>query len=597
MPFPSTKSIAPCDTFMMASVQSGHRFSIETFLKPTFCVQCDKMIMGVVRQGYKCSNCDCAFHKDCIQNATTGCSKQKFPTTTNSPEITTGMPHQLKLSNYMVPTKCAICHDLLKGVFKQGLQCIYCQYNVHEKCQKAVATNCLRSPVVPDNQGGQALGTELQIRRDKECGILMRGYLDHFTDQDSHETRHFWCLSPTVISLYDKEPSKEAAASMVISLKHIEKIQNNGSQEVGNKYHFAISTRELNLYVVVPDLDKMMVQLGLPLVSSWETAIRQALSAIFIAKEVKRMSSVKGMSSAITSELGDRFDILHDKKIGNGQFGAVYKAFDKKTQTEVAVKLIDKRRFSPDSLKNEVLILQQLDHPGIISMLSVQESPEMVYVFMEMMDGGDLFDYIVQRPQQKLCEREARVFTAQILAAIRYLHNRDVAHCDLKPENILLTKIDHLTRDVPDEYQPQQIKLCDFGYSRIIGEASFRKSIVGTPAYLAPEVMMNQAYNRSLDLWSVGVIIYVALTGYFPFKDIAELKDRMHSFSKMFPVDLWQECTYPAVHLTGLLLQVKPSDRPTAKDCLQHEWLTGEECRQDLQKLQQRTGKTWLTGI
>ena len=93
-------------------------------------------------------------------------------------------------------------------------------------------------------------------------------------------------------------------------------------------------------------------------------------------------------------------------------------------------------------------------------------------------------------------------FFLQILVALKHLHYRNIVHCDLKPENVLLSS-------VTNECGYPQIKLCDFGFARIIEEKSFRRSVVGTPAYLAPEVLLNKGYNRSLDMWSVGVVVYV----------------------------------------------------------------------------------------
>jgi protein kinase D len=103
----------------------------------------------------------------------------------------------------------------------------------------------------------------------------------------------------------------------------------------------------------------------------------------------------------------------------------------------------------------------------------------------------------------------------------------------LKPENILLTS----DSDFP------QVKLCDFGFARIIGERSFRRSVVGTPAYLAPEVLRNKGFNRSLDMWSVGVIVYVSLSGTFPFNEDEDINDQIQNAEFMYPPNPWREVT------------------------------------------------------
>ena len=98
---------------------------------------------------------------------------------------------------------------------------------------------------------------------------------------------------------------------------------------------------------------------------------------------------------------------------------------------------------------------------------------------------------------------------------------------------------------------PPQVKLCDFGFARIIGEKSFRRSVVGTPAYLAPEVLLNQGYNRSLDMWSVGVIMYVSLSGTFPFNEDEDIKDQIQNAAFMYPACPWSCISAGGV---GLLL-------------------------------------------
>uniref|UniRef100_A0A915M733 protein kinase C n=1 Tax=Meloidogyne javanica TaxID=6303 RepID=A0A915M733_MELJA len=172
------------------------------------------------------------------------------------------------------------------------------------------------------------------------------------------------------------------------------------------------------------------------------------------------------------------YQLQREKILGSGQFGTVFSAVHRHSRREVAVKMIAKDRFSKKSsavetLKSEVAILQAVDFQGIIKLESI---------------------------------------------ALRYLHSRGIAHCDLKPENVLLS-------DFKSNFP--QTKLCDFGYARFIGETQFRKTIVGTPAYLAPEVLKKKGYNKSLDMWSVGVIVYVTLSGTFPFNENEEITDQI----------------------------------------------------------------------
>lgn len=122
-----------------------------------------------------------------------------------------------------------------------------------------------------------------------------------------------------------------------------------------------------------------------------------------------------------------------------------------------------------------------------------------------------------------------------------------------------------------------QVKLCDFGFARIIGEKSFRRSVVGTPAYLAPEVLRNKGYNRSLDMWSVGVIIYVSLSGVFPFNEDEDINDQIQNAAFMYPTNPWKEITPQAIDLINNLLQVKSRKRLTVDKALVHPWMEVKE--------------------
>lgn len=143
--------------------------------------------------------------------------------------------------------------------------------------------------------------------------------------------------------------------------------------------------------------------------------------------------------------------------------------------------------------------------------------------------------------------------------ALRHLHFKNIVHCDLKPENVLLASAEPFPQVKPAGkcrrklsgsacgltrcayLPPLQVKLCDFGFARIIGEKSFRRSVVGTPAYLAPEVLRSKGYNRSLDMWSVGVIVYVSLSGTFPFNEDEDINDQIQNAAFMYPPTPWKD--------------------------------------------------------
>lgn len=212
------------------------------------------------------------------------------------------------------------------------------------------------------------------------------------------------------------------------------------------------------------------------------------------------------------------------------------------------------------------------------------ETPEKVFVVMEKLHG-DMLEMILSSEKGRLPERLTKFLITQILAALRHLHFKNIVHCDLKPENVLLASADPFP----------QVKLCDFGFARIIGEKSFRRSVVGTPAYLAPEVLLNQGYNRSLDMWSVGVIMYVSLSGTFPFNEDEDINDQIHNAAFMYPHNPWKQISSDAIDLINNLLQVKMRKRYSVDKSLSHVYLQDYQAWLDLRELETKLGRRYIT--
>ncbi|KAJ1352970.1 Serine/threonine-protein kinase dkf-2 [Parelaphostrongylus tenuis] len=336
---------------------------------------------------------------------------------------------------------------------------------------------------------------------------------------------------------------------------------------------------------------------------SWSAAIQAALMPVTpqssisshkratdIAKLQSTGEGEKGhLGSTIQSEqeFSQLYQIFAEEVLGSGQFGTVYGGIHRKSGRHVAVKLIDKLKFPPnkeDLLRTEVNILQKVHHPGVVDFLQMLETPDRIFVVMEKLKG-DMLEMILSSEKGRLSERITQFLVAQILVALRYLHNQNIVHCDLKPENILLTS----NSDFP------QVKLCDFGFARIIGEKSFRRSVVGTPAYLAPEVLRNKGFNRSLDMWSVGVIVYVSLSGTFPFNEDEDIHDQIQNAEFMYPPNPWTEIGDLAIEFINGLLQVKMNKRFTVSKALSHVWMQGYELWSDLRLLERLVGERFWT--
>ncbi|VDD88317.1 unnamed protein product [Enterobius vermicularis] len=315
--------------------------------------------------------------------------------------------------------------------------------------------------------------------------------------------------------------------------------------------------------------------------ASWTAAIQKALMP------VTPQSNATQTGHLSEQEFSLLYQLFADEELGSGQFGTVYGGVQRKTGKNVAVKVIDKQKFPSNkeaALRTEVEILQKVSHPGVVRFQQMLETPDRIFVVMEKLKG-DMLEMILTSEKGRLSERIAEFLIFQVLMALRYLHKQNVVHCDLKPENILLAS----DSDFP------QVKLCDFGFARIIGERSFRRSVVGTPAYLAPEVLRNKGFNRSLDMWSVGVIVYVSLSGTFPFNEDEDINDQIQNAEFMYPPNPWREISSTAIDFINGLLQVKMNKRLSVMKALSHEWLQNYQLWSDLRCLERDVGERYLT--
>lgn len=209
------------------------------------------------------------------------------------------------------------------------------------------------------------------------------------------------------------------------------------------------------------------------------------------------------------AHLYDYYDIK--ESVGKGKFGTIKVGIHKKTGKKVAVKIMKKKQMTLQDIvlqKREIEILKICQHPSIIRLLDVFENHEYIYIVMEYCKGGDLFTFLEKR-DFTVPEAKSKELAHSIATGIFYLHSFGIAHRDLKPENILMT-------DSTDEAQP---KLVDFGLSKIVGPSETCNDPFGTLSYVAPEVLLQKPYDKSVDLWSLGVIIYLLISGTLPFDD------------------------------------------------------------------------------
>jgi len=255
-------------------------------------------------------------------------------------------------------------------------------------------------------------------------------------------------------------------------------------------------------------------------------------------------------------------------ELGRGAFSIVYLTTHRPTGIQYAVKVINKKDLGKDyekNLKMEVDILKKVNHPNIIALKELFDTPDKLYLIMELVTGGELFDKIVEKGSYT--ETEASQLVRKIVSAVDYLHNLGIVHRDLKPENLLLKRADN----------DLEIAIADFGLSKIVGQQMMMQTACGTPSYVAPEVLNASGYGKEVDMWSIGVITYILLCGFPPFygDTVPEIFEQIMEANFDYPEEYWGSVSKDAKDFINRLLVVDSDKRLTAGDALRHPWLAG----------------------
>uniref|UniRef100_A0A674F060 Serine/threonine-protein kinase n=1 Tax=Salmo trutta TaxID=8032 RepID=A0A674F060_SALTR len=700
------KSLATVGDFQIRP----HALYVHSYKAPTFCDYCGEMLWGLIRQGLKCEGCGLNYHKRCVFKIPNNCSGVRKRRLSNvsppGPSLSVPrplpgptehavvvleeqrshqeagkrilswsgrpiwmekmvlgrvkVPHTFAIHTYTRPTICQYCKRLLKGLFRQGMQCKDCKFNCHKRCASKVPRDCLgevsfdgepaspgpdsdstmevdssdvestrgllddsEEPSTPEHKMFYIDSPFLDREKDEEpiktispstssniplmrvvqsikqtkrrsSTMVREGWMVHYTSRDNLRKRHYWRLDTKSLSLFQNDTGAKFYKEIPLSeILQVEQSRDLSSLAQGSNPHcFEIITSTMVYYVGEnnggqyhsPALTASGV--GMEVAQGWEKAIRQALmpatpqpSVATAARQGKDHSEYSTFLYLFPSLIQYKYMLTHYLFLLAGKH--------RKTGRDVAIKVIDKMRFptkQESQLRNEVAILQNLHHPGIVNLECMFETPERVFVVMEKLHG-DMLEMILSSEKSKLPERVTKFLVTQILVALRHLHFKNIVHCDLKPENVLLASAEPFP----------QVKLCDFGFARIIGEKSFRRSVVGTPAYLAPEVLRSKGYNRSLDMWSVGVIVYVSLSGTFPFNEDEDINDQIQNAAFMYPPQPWKEISADATDLINNLLQVKMRKRYSVDKSLSHPWLQDYQTWLDLREFETRRGERYIT--
>ncbi|KAL3613707.1 Serine/threonine-protein kinase srk2i [Castilleja foliolosa] len=287
--------------------------------------------------------------------------------------------------------------------------------------------------------------------------------------------------------------------------------------------------------------------------------IRDIGSGNFGVARLMRDKQTKELVAVKYIERGDKV-----RDIGSGSCGITRLMRDKQGNELVAVKYIERGFPIDENVQREIINHRSLRHPNIVRFKEVILTPTHLAIVMEYASGGELFERICNAG--RFNENEARFFFQQLISGVSYCHSMEICHRDLKLENTLL-----------DGSPAPRLKICDFGYSKSSLLHSQPKSTVGTPAYIAPEVLLRKVYDGKIaDVWSCGVTLYVMLVGAYPFEDPAEPKDFRKTIQRILSVQysipdnihISEECW----HLISRIFTAEPAQRITMSEIRNHVW-------------------------
>ncbi len=276
-------------------------------------------------------------------------------------------------------------------------------------------------------------------------------------------------------------------------------------------------------------------------------------------------------NDVIVSETNQNPETIYQKvkKLGEGSFGEVWQVRHKILGKDFAMKIIEKSPYSnTKQIINEINILKQLDHPNVLKVLEFHLTKDKFYIITDYCPEGELFDELDKK--SKFTEEETSFIIYQILQAVRYCHKMQVLHRDIKPENIMITK--------REKNGCLQVKLIDFGTAKIFEKGQSENRYVGSSYYMAPEVLKRK-YDEKCDLWSIGVILYILLTGRPPFDGNDD-----EEILKNVEIGVYDKTSYPfpslssyAKDLINKLLQYDAKKRISAEEALEHQWFKTAE--------------------
>ncbi|GMM32292.1 hypothetical protein DAMA08_050370 [Martiniozyma asiatica (nom. inval.)] len=320
--------------------------------------------------------------------------------------------------------------------------------------------------------------------------------------------------------------------------------------------------------------------------------------------DLEKLLALHPEFSVYYSELSSRY--LLEDKLGEGAFSVVYKAYDTQEQMHIAIKIIKKDNMKKEQIeatRREIAIMRRMDNPHMVKLFSFQNSPEaqFCFLFMEWVSGGELFNEIIKYTY--FSEDLARHIMRQVATTVKYLHDRGIVHRDIKPENVLFVPCEFFPRSEKDQIAARrksddnnkvdegkfvkgigaggigQIKIADYGLSIDLGEtgSNMAKTPCGTVGYTSPEQHLNIGYDKKVDVWALGCVLYTMVVGFPPFysntQDTNDISQKVANGDYKFLKPWFDEVSQECKNVITNLLTVNPEKRYSIEQLLNDPWM------------------------